>query len=365
MSDQGVGVSVVIPSYNRARHLPNAIASVLAQRHQNLEIIVVDDGSQDETREVVTSFGDLVHYVYQRNGGVGSARNTGIRHATQEFVAFLDSDDRWAEGKLSMQLAVFDAHPEVGMVFSDFVIEKPSGEIQTRGAARWVGHSLAFPMMRRGQLRRPPAAAGQDWPADSVEYWSGPMYRQLLDELPVLTSSVMVRRAVLDASTFYAEHVVLFEDWEFFARLARKAPVAYLAAATTVNNGHREPGRVSHCSRAARAAAYVSLLERVWLADREFVRDHEGAVRSARGRALLALAREALLEGRRADAAAALNQWQGLGVHERSAWAQVYGMCTRVAAGPPVLRQLLRARALGQYLLGAGQRTHGSVNPAA
>jgi hypothetical protein len=338
---------------------------VLAQQHQDLEIIVVDDGSQDETRELIAGYGAPVHYVYQRNGGVGSARNTGIRRATKEFVAFLDSDDCWADGKLSMQLALFDAHPEVGMVFSDFVIQKPSGEVHTGGAARWVGHDLVFPSMRKGVMERPPTPACQYWPADAVEYWAGPMYRQLLDELPILTSSVMVRRAVLDAATVYAERVVLFEDWEFFARVARKAPVAYLAAATTVNSGHDEPGRVSHCSRAARAAAYVSLLERVWLADREFVRQHGEAVRSAHGRALLALAREALLEGRRDDAARTLHHWQDLGVDERRAWAQVYEMCTRTAAGPPVLRQLLRARALGHYILGARQREHGSVNPAA
>jgi hypothetical protein len=306
-----------------------------------------------------------VRYVYQDNAGVGSARNTGIRHSTRDFVAFLDSDDCWKNGKLSMQLAVFHAHPEVGMVFSDFVIEKPSGEIQSRGASRWVGHRLAFPQMRTGVLAPPQGPGARHWPAEGIQYSWGSMYRQLLDEFPILTSSVMVRRSVLDATTFYSEGVVLFEDWEFFARVARKAPLAYLAFPTTINNGHEDAGRVSHCSRAARAAAYASLLDRVWLADAEFVRDHGDALRSARGRALLALAREALLEGRRTDAARALNDWRDLAVVERRAWAHVYEMCTRLPAGPPVLRQLLRARALGQFIIAAGHRGHDSVNPAA
>ena len=89
-------VSVVIPAYNYARYLPEAIRSVLAQTHSDLECIVVDDGSTDNTREVVSAIEDpRVRYVHQANAGLSSARNTGIREAEHPFVGFLDADDRW------------------------------------------------------------------------------------------------------------------------------------------------------------------------------------------------------------------------------------------------------------------------------
>ena len=289
--------SVVIPSYNRAKRLPAAIDSVLRQGYPDVEIIVVDDGSVDDTRAVVAQYGDRVRYVYQPNAGVGAARNTGIRHAAREFVAFLDSDDRWHDFKLSMQMALFRARPDVGLVFSDFIIEKPGGAVQDHGAELWAGRSLDFPEMTRLDLVRDTTEDARGWPADTVDCWAGPMYRQLLSELPILTSSVVVRRAVLDSTTWYAERVVLFEDWEFFARVARRANVAYVTTPTTVNVGHLDPGRVSKCSSLDRAESYLTLLERVWLADREFVDSCPVALRQAHGRALLAWPRRLPLSG--------------------------------------------------------------------
>ena len=86
-------VSVVIPCYNHGRYLGKAIASVLGQSYGPVEVIVVDDGSSDNTREVAQSFGDRVRYVYKQNGGLSAARNTGIEHARGEYLVFLDADD--------------------------------------------------------------------------------------------------------------------------------------------------------------------------------------------------------------------------------------------------------------------------------
>jgi len=102
------GVSAIIPAYNYARYLPEAIASVLAQTHANLEVLVVDDGSTDETREVVARFTDpRVRYVWQQNAGLSAARNTGVREARFAYVAFLDADDFWAPEFLTRVLARF------------------------------------------------------------------------------------------------------------------------------------------------------------------------------------------------------------------------------------------------------------------
>lgn len=358
-------VSVVIPAYNRARRLPQAIDSVLAQGVAGLEVIVVDDGSTDDTRSVVEAYGDRVRYTYQSNAGVGAARNTGMRQATGEFVAFLDSDDRWHAFKLSAQLALLDQRPDVGLVFSDFVIEKSEGAFQENGASLWAGRALDFPEMQRLVLERPRTGAGRQWPADTIACWSGPMYRQLLTELPILTSSVVVRRSVLDATIRYAEGVVLFEDWEFFARVARRSHVGYLAVPTTINVGHTDPGRVSKCSSLDRAESYRRLLERVWLADAAFVKQWPDEVRAAYHRALLAVAREALLAGARAQALAALASRKDAGFTDRRGWAATYAVCARLAGGPALLRNILRGQTAFRLASGSGRAINGSVNPAA
>jgi hypothetical protein len=358
-----MSVSGVIPAYNRARRLPAAIDSVLRQGVADIEIIVVDDGSIDDTRDVVAQYGDRVRYIYQANAGVGAARNTGIRHATKEFVAFLDSDDRWHDCKLGMQLALFRAHPEVGLVFSEFEIEKGDGRMVANGASIWAGRDLDFPEMTQVEVA---AGSGPAWPAPAVKCWVGPMYRQLLDELPVLTSSVIVRRSVLDSTTWYTERVVLFEDWEFFARVASRAMVGFVVVPTTVNVGHEDPGRVSKCSNLDRARSYASLLERVWLRDTDFAARYDGPLRSAYGRSLLAIAREALLAGQRDQAREAMERWHRGGFDERRGWAAIYTVCARVMGGRALLRNVMRGRTLSRLLLQIdNKRTYGQVNPAA
>ena len=100
----GDKISVVIPTYNREKLVSNAINSVLQQTLPVSEIIVVDDGSVDGTKEVLSDFGDKIVYIYQENGGIAAARNTGIRAATGDWIAFLDSDDIWVEEKIQKQV---------------------------------------------------------------------------------------------------------------------------------------------------------------------------------------------------------------------------------------------------------------------
>lgn len=106
-------VSCVIPVFNGARYVAQAIQSVLGQSHPVVEIIVVDDGSTDATSEVVQSFGDRVTYLYQSNAGPASARNRGIEAASGQLIALLDSDDLWMPDKTSIQIAQFQARPQL------------------------------------------------------------------------------------------------------------------------------------------------------------------------------------------------------------------------------------------------------------
>ena len=106
-------VSVIVPTYNRATYIARAVNSILSQTYRDFEVIVVDDGSTDHTRQVLAAYGDRVRYVFQDNAGPGAARNHGIRLSTGQYLAFLDSDDMWMPAFLEKTVGALDAHPSV------------------------------------------------------------------------------------------------------------------------------------------------------------------------------------------------------------------------------------------------------------
>lgn len=112
-------VSVVIPTYNCERFLGRTISSALAQTYRDFELIVVDDGSTDDTRSLVAGYGDAVRYVYQPNQGASAARNSALSRAGGEFIAYLDADDLWSPEKLACQVEYLDAHPTCGFVHTE------------------------------------------------------------------------------------------------------------------------------------------------------------------------------------------------------------------------------------------------------
>ncbi|HUS21608.1 MAG TPA: glycosyltransferase family A protein [Aeromicrobium sp.] len=114
-------VSVIIPAYNAARYLGAAIDSVIAQTHDRVEIVVVDDASTDGTASVAAHYGTAVRYAEQTHRGQAAARNLGAGISTGRYLAFLDADDLWEPEKLAIQLAAFDAHPGLDVVFGRVV----------------------------------------------------------------------------------------------------------------------------------------------------------------------------------------------------------------------------------------------------
>lgn len=110
-------VSVIIKVFNGEKYIAESIVSVFEQTHSRLELIVVDDGSTDNTAREVNRFGDGLRYVYQKNMGIGHAMNTGIGLTSGRLIAFQDADDIWMPGKLEQQLSVFASDPEVDLVF--------------------------------------------------------------------------------------------------------------------------------------------------------------------------------------------------------------------------------------------------------
>lgn len=112
-------VSVIIPTYNRAAYLPEALASVRAQTFKDYEIVVVDDGSTDSTADLLAGDAD-VRYIACEHAGVAAARNRGVAEAQGEFIAFIDSDDLWLPEKLERQVSYLDAHPDAQLVFCEY-----------------------------------------------------------------------------------------------------------------------------------------------------------------------------------------------------------------------------------------------------
>lgn len=122
-------ISAVIPVYNGERFLAETIDSVLGQTYPNLECIVVDDGSTDETASIVRSYGGRVRYVEKPNGGVSSARNLGIKTATGQLIAFLDADDLWRPDKIEHQVEIFLRNQDVGLIYSAVRLVDETGSV--------------------------------------------------------------------------------------------------------------------------------------------------------------------------------------------------------------------------------------------
>lgn len=122
-------VSVIIPTYNRAGFIAEAVISALGRSNDSVEVVVVDDGSEDETRKIVKSLSGPIHYLYQKNSGLASARNSGIRHATGRYLCFLDSDDLILSDKFALQTSCLEKHPELDAVYSKWIYINSEGAV--------------------------------------------------------------------------------------------------------------------------------------------------------------------------------------------------------------------------------------------
>lgn len=136
-------ISIVTPTFNRAGYLSLAIESALAQSIDNFEMLIVDDGSEDNTREVVEAFqarDPRIHYFHQANQGQSIARNRGVQEAKGEFICFLDSDNAWYPQKLERSLREFEAHPEADVVYGDYMVIDGEGvELGVNRMKRYSG----------------------------------------------------------------------------------------------------------------------------------------------------------------------------------------------------------------------------------
>lgn len=198
-------VSVIIPAYNARDFVLDAIASVKAQQHPALEIILIDDGSTDGTAELVAANAPEVRIIRQDNAGVAAARNTGLLAARGDFITFVDADDGWFPGKLQAQLEYLGAHPEVGLVFHRWLVWRPD----ENGVFHWPS---------------PPTEVLPDQPE-----LSGWLYLPLLLDCVIHTSSVMIRRNIVEQVGLFDTALAIGEDYEYWLRVSRLCKIHKLA----------------------------------------------------------------------------------------------------------------------------------------
>jgi glycosyltransferase involved in cell wall biosynthesis len=223
-------VSVVIPTYNRAASLPTAVESALRQTHVPLEVLVVDDGSTDDTAEVCRAFPPPVRYIRQDNGGCAAARNTGIAHARGEFIALLDSDDVWEPTKLEVQLDVHRAHPEIGCsATNSTLIDLAGNSLPERDSFReifGVFDNLRVDPEEHFASRLSPTeveAAGARHAC-----YVGDFFELLFLGNVVLPSSALIHRRVLERVGSFDASLRFAEETEFFHRAAEAFPLAMI-----------------------------------------------------------------------------------------------------------------------------------------
>ena len=195
-------VTVAIPTHNRADLVVEALDSVLAQEYADREVVVVDNGSTDETEQRLTPYLDRIHYVRQENRGRAGSRNRALAEASGEFVAFLDSDDLWLPGKLERQVAALDAMPDVGLVHGHVeVIDESGRPLPSLTAA----HRSIFATVHRDEAS----------------------YAQYALTCMCLTSTIMVRRTLLERLGGYDTSLEL-EDLDLYLRIAAISRIHFL-----------------------------------------------------------------------------------------------------------------------------------------
>ena len=202
-------ISVVIPTYNRANTIERALQSVLAQTRSAQEIIVVDDGSTDDTAELIeTKFADSVVYHYQSNRGVSHARNTGIKIASGDWIAFLDSDDEWLPGKLQAQVEALNKQSDYLFCHTD--------EIWMRNGKR------VNPMNKHGKS-------------------GGHIFERCLPLCVISPSSVLMRKSLFEIIGWFDESMPACEDYDYWLRFCSQYPVLYVDVPQLVKyGGHQD-----------------------------------------------------------------------------------------------------------------------------
>ncbi len=179
-------ITVIIPTYNRYKFLKRALSSVFAQNFLAKEVIVVDDGSSDQTFQIQNDF-PSVKYIYQKNSGVSSARNLGIKNAANDWVAFLDSDDTWDEKKLAFQVEFHKKNPAILISYTD---------------EKWIRDLKEVKIPKK------------------FKKFGGYIFQECLSHCIIAPSSTLIHKKLLDDVGLFNENLEVCEDYDLWLRIA-------------------------------------------------------------------------------------------------------------------------------------------------
>jgi|TARA_B100000959_G_scaffold134696_1_gene141455 glycosyltransferase involved in cell wall biosynthesis len=188
-------ISVIIPTYNRRNTLSRAVESVLNQIYKPIEIIVVDDGSTDGTKEMFSEMYPLVRYIYQANSGVSSARNTGINSASGDWIALLDSDDEWLPDKLDRQVKLLQDNAEIRFCHTNEI---------------WIRNNVRINQKKKHQK------------------YGGNIFNKCLDICRISPSSSLFHTSVIKDVGLFDESLDVCEDYDLWLRITAKYPILFL-----------------------------------------------------------------------------------------------------------------------------------------
>jgi len=180
-------ISVIIPTYNRYELLKRALNSVFSQTYTPFEVIVIDDGSTDETQQIVQDFPNI-KYFYQENRGVSSARNLGIEKSASDWIAFLDSDDEWHENKLEEQVFFHKQNPKVLMSYTD---------------EKWIRESVEVKVPKK------------------FRKFGGDIFNECLSHCIIAPSATLIHKDLLNAVGDFDESLEVCEDYDLWLRIAQ------------------------------------------------------------------------------------------------------------------------------------------------
>ncbi len=277
----GTGISVVIPTYNRAHLVTRAIDSALKAIRPHDEVIVIDDGSTDETEISLNRYRDSIRYLKTENRGAGPARNIGVEMAKHEWVAFLDSDDEWVPDHLELHRALLSAS-DVLFSFSNFDVfhdHEPERGLSQMQLVSWTGDQRNWDeIIAEGTLysRFARLPAGRK----DFKVHIGSLYHLMLraSYIPAWTS--LVRRDIAGEHLRFPEDLPTFEDYDCFIRLSKIGNAAYLDCSTAINHGHRG-ARLTDTNDLVKIDTRIAIMAKNWGADHEYLlskRKEYGAV---------------------------------------------------------------------------------------
>ncbi|MBU1344776.1 MAG: glycosyltransferase [Proteobacteria bacterium] len=222
-------VSVILPTYNRAWVVKDAIDSVLSQDYPNIELIIIDDGSEDNTQELLEAYNDKVIIIEQENSGVSAARNAGIKKSRGELIALLDSDDAWDKKKISCQVQFFNDTPDAMICQTQ--------ELWIRNGKR------VNPKVKHKKL-------------------SGMIFEPSLNLCLVSPSAVMMRRELFELKGYFNEAFMVCEDYDLWLRVSSTLPVFLIDKPYTIKRGgHFDQLSSFHSQDKFRIRSLLSLIE--------------------------------------------------------------------------------------------------------